>query len=193
MSAVSVYVQIRAEIAKRLRLSVPKAIQVVEHGGPITLEELKRVATRAPALVVACLGVPSITREGMQVTTDAAYAVFCVAAKSPSETQGDIALALVSLASLDIPGQRWNQAASGVPQQIAATNLYSSALDKVGLALWAIRWRQKVDLDRTALMAALEPFETFVGEYDVATAGITAPINDPDDTETTTDQTELPQ
>ena len=140
-------VSCRAAIAKRYRDSLKAAnVTVLEHGGALDLEELKRLATRTPALIVALLGVQSVKVEGGLAVADAAWGIFPIAINTIKEKR-DVAAAMLTETVLhDLPFQRWNAQSSGSPHEIAAANLYSSTLDKNGISLWAIRWRQSVDL-----------------------------------------------
>jgi len=140
-------ITVRAEIAKFFRASLPGA-SVLEHGGSIDLTELKRIATKTPALMVSCLGIPSQEMQGGTNACDVQFALFVVAANTGKAARDIAALAMVEAIMVDLPTTCF-VGANKVPRGIAATNLYSAALDKQGVSLWAIRWRQEVDLEKT--------------------------------------------
>lgn len=172
--------QVRAEIARYLNNAID-SVAVIEHGGPFTLEELKRVAARAPALVVTCLGVPALEVQGTVVVAHAVWAVFGVT-KNEQRRKRDVAgLLLAESVMVEVPHQTWNGSASKAPRDVTAANLYSSELDRQGVSLWAIRWRQQVDLQRNAI-TTLDDFETFFATYVIGDAD--APV--------TEDQVDLP-
>jgi len=142
------FVATRAAIAKFFRASLPGA-SVFEHGGAFDLAELKRVAAQTPALAVSCLGVPAEEVQGGTMACDVQFALFAIAANTSKAARDVAVLVMVESILTDLPTQKWGNAANKVPQGIAATNLYSSALDKQGVSLWAVRWRQEVDLEKT--------------------------------------------
>jgi hypothetical protein len=159
-------VDVRHEIARYFR-GLPKnnAVTVIEHGGPFNLEEIQRVAARAPALVVACLGIPSLEAQGSVVVAKAAWAVFCVAKDTRKEAKDIKGLLLAESVLVELPHQTtWNDTASKAPEAIAGANLYSSKLDDEGISLWACKWRQDVDLDRNTTLT-FDDFETFFATY----------------------------
>lgn len=178
--------QVRKAIATHLRGAV--GVTVVEHGGPLTLEEVKRIGAQAPALVVACLGVPSLELQGHVVVADAAWGVFALTADRSKERRDVGAMLLTGFVLAEVPKNRWDDdngepTACGAPRAVNGVNLFTTALDKHGVSLWGVRWRQTVELARKQ-QSALVPFERFFATYDVGQTPGTRP---------TTDNTELPQ
>ena len=57
-------------------------VLVIEHGGAVDEQEIRRVAVSAPALIVGCLGVPKVTLSGNMVQAEAAWAVFILTKNS---------------------------------------------------------------------------------------------------------------
>lgn len=170
-------VDVRKEIARYFR-GLPKnnAVAVIEHGGPFNLDEIKRVAVRAPALVVACLGVPSLEVNGSVAVAQAAWAVFCVAKDDRQNARDIKGLLLAESVLVELPYRStWNDTASKAPENIAGVNLYSSKLDAEGICLWACRWRQNVDLERNTTQT-FEDFDTFYATYVIGDAD--APITE---------------
>jgi hypothetical protein len=141
-------IDVRKEIAKHYAVALP-AVRVEEHGGRMDLEEIKRWATGAPALIVACLGVPSVSVEGGMTVAEASWAVCILTRNVPGEFKDVASMALVGAVLAGLPTQRWAGTASKMPKNIRADNAYSSTLDKLGVSLWLISWQQAVDLPET--------------------------------------------
>jgi phage gp37-like protein len=135
----------RTEIAKFYHTELT-GVHVFEHGGRFDLEELKRISTKTPALAVSLLGVPRMTVEGGVAVADASWALFPVTTDAQVTKRDASAIALVNVILSKLPSQRWASTADGPPQSIEATNLYSSTLDRTGINLWLVRWRQTVSL-----------------------------------------------
>lgn len=171
---------VRHEIAEFYRGQLNAT--VIEYEGTFDMEALKRVSVQAPAVVVTCTGIPKFTVEGPVVVGQATWAVITVATKRGRAAE---ALALMESVAAHLPFQRWNKTASKAPQGIAAANMHSGALEKMGVSMWAIRWSQAVDLDREAI-ANLGDFAKFYGDIDSADAIA-------DDTAPTQDHAEIPQ
>lgn len=139
-------ITVRAEIAKALRKSLV-GTDVLEHGGTFDLGELKRVATRMPAVVIVCLGVTDFERQAGAVIANSIFAAFVVAANTLKAQRDVAALALVEEIAVELPFQTWDHKAAKAPTGVVATNMYSAALDKEGVTIWAIRWNQQVQLE----------------------------------------------
>lgn len=175
-------VDVRNAIAKHYRTALA-GVQVHEHGGPLDLEELKRIGLRSPAAVVTCLGVPKLDVQGSVVVADVTFAVFCVASDGLKGKRDIGAMLLAEAVMVEAPNQRWSGTAARASRDVSAANLFSPKLDASDISLWAVRWRQQVDLERNA-QTKLDDFVTFYGTYD---------IGQTDDTAVTEDQTELDQ
>lgn len=159
-------------------------VHVSEHGGPFTMTELERVMKRTPALVVVCLGVSSVEAQGLTVTADASWGAFAITRDETVGKRDVAALLLIEAAAKLVPFQRWNNQASGAARALSIQNLYRSEVDAKGAALWAMRWRQNVDLE-TSAQTTLDTFETFFATHAITGSTATSP--------TTQDQVELEQ
>lgn len=178
----------RSAIAAVLTEKLP-TVHVSEHGGPFNLEELDRVAKKLPAAVVVCLNARG-GDYGSVLTLDAQWAVFCVVKNETGEglkNKRDVAgLLLAEAVASVVMRDRWNvdvldeegqlvpkPQASGVAKNLDINNLFSGAIDKRGVALLAVRWRQQVDLIGPEVVNTLDAFETFFGTYDVGETATT--------------------
>lgn len=121
-------------------------VMVQQQGGPFTLEEIERWTMQTPALVVACLGVPTLDVEGGMSVGNSIWGAYCMNRNMPKADRSISALDMVGTILSGLPQQRWGNAASKMATKIGATNLYSSALDAKTLSLWVVRWEQAIDL-----------------------------------------------
>jgi hypothetical protein len=160
--------EVRSNIVSVMREALP-AVNVAEHGGPINSAEIKRWATKSPAIRVACLGVPKVEL-GARILMDASWAAFCVESDRPgTANHRDMRVLLLAQSAIGVIGQhaqRWNLKATGVPDSITAVNLYAQDIDGMGVALWAVRWRQVVDIN-VVDVTSLDNFETFFAQYTI--------------------------
>ena len=168
---------VRAEIAKHFRGALA-FVEVHEHGGEFSIEDIKRYAlSKEPSVVIGCLGVPSIDVQGTVVVANAAFGAFCITSERNKETRSVSSMILFESVAVEIPFQTWNDSANKAPRNISGANLYSKALDSMGIAMWAARWDQQIDLQRNSA-GSLDDFNTMVNVYD---------IGQDDNTETTSD------
>lgn len=173
---------VRAEIARHYRGALDH-VHVYEHGGAFSLEDIKRYTQKSPAVVIGCLGIPSFEFQSTVTVANVSFGAFCIAQNNVRDNRDVAALLLMESVAVETIANRWDGSASQAPRNVSAANLYSQPLDKMGVAMWAVRWDQKVDLQRNAI-ATLDDFLTMYSTYDVG---------ETDDTETTSDVTELPQ
>ena len=173
---------VRSEIARFYREELD-TINVSEHGGAFSLDDIRRYAKKSPAAVVGCLGIPTFEIQGSVVTAKVVYAVFCIAHDEAANKRDAAALLLAESVAVETIQNTWFKSASSSPMNVVGTNLYSVPLDKLGVAMWAIRWEQRVDLQRNAI-ETLDDFLSMHSTYD---------IGETDGTDVNTDITELPQ
>jgi hypothetical protein len=121
-----------------------RAVQT--HGGKFNSDELKRLASKAPAALVALMGGP-ITREGgTQAVGKTALVVF-ILTRGDSETKRDADALVLSEAVVGLMVKNdWDYADAQAPMEMAMANLYSGVIDRIGMALWSVGWSQANDL-----------------------------------------------
>lgn len=166
---------VKAELATR----ITDANNVLEHAGALTMDELERIATRHPALIVACLGCPMVQRQGTVVLGDAVMAVFVVTSDTRDLLRDAKAMVIAEQVASVIGLNVFGGTGARAPTDIVLSNLYTKALDMKGLSLWAVRWRQYVEFERVGGAEAAD-LERVVAVYDVS------------DTQSASDQVELP-
>lgn len=122
-----------------------KACQV--HDGKFNQAELKRIATKTPALLVALLGVTKVTDPGTeQSDAELQLAAFVVTRSSPGLDRGPAARALMEALLIHVPRTRWGLTGVSSGRDVRAQNFYAGEIDRQGVALWAVSWRQPVRL-----------------------------------------------
>ena len=150
-------VHLRRAIVADLAARLP-AVSVQPLGGRLDEAELKRLAVKVPAVLVALMGV-----DGLESKGGAPHATFSLAAvvvcgtgkKGEPADEGALALAGAVLEALE--GNRFG-CDVGVPASVRAENLYSGELDAGHSALWAVTWNQAVDVSNNIQKPKLDDF-----------------------------------
>lgn len=138
-------------IATALAAVLPTGTTVLRAGGAFDAAEIRRHVTRAPAVIVTCLGAGDYARLPQGVwTLEAQLAAYILCRDTPPTLTREVqALGLVTAVLQSVARATWNDpAAFGVVpgDSLDATNLYSGDLDAAAVALWAVTWRQVLHL-----------------------------------------------
>ena len=170
--------QFRDEVEAARKAGLPAGTHVESHPGRLDETELRRIAARAPAAHVAVLGVLSAEKDNSgRVEVDASMAVF-LATKAAPGTARDAAMLVLSTAALIlIPDNLWGLEETQHPRDIRGQNLFTGTLEKQGVALWGITWRQQVTVDELD-DSLLDDLKTVHADWDV---GETAGTPEPED------------
>lgn len=179
----SVYA-VRVEIAQHFR-TLLKGVEIFEHAGSFSPEDLNRVSAKAPACVVACLGIPKLNIVGGEPVADVDYGIFVVTSNTIREKRDVAALNLAEKILRSLPFQHWDSKARSRPENISGSNMYSAALDKKGISMWSILWQQQVEILGTVDTDALLTVNTKIN----STAVSTPTVPDAEDTITLTGAT----
>ena len=138
-------------IATGVRESLPDLKTCTVHDGRFQAAELGRWSLRSPAVLIAWLGTPKTETPGVLWTDcDQQLAAFVVTRDRPGEPRGKAARAIAASLLLLIPRARWGFSSAadiGSAEQLQARNMFSGAVDKEGIALWAVTWRQALRLE----------------------------------------------
>lgn len=120
-------------------------IPVLAHGGTFTERELPMLLSQAPCVLIAARRLDGYSAAGLQRwSARVAWVAFCLAIDSEvgrAEVAMDCAYSLVRI----VPQQRWGlDTQCKIPDfaSIAADNLYSSHVNNLRVALWAVGWNQ---------------------------------------------------
>lgn len=157
---------IRQAIVDAIAAALP-GVHVESHGGRFdSVEEIKRHAGRGRAVLVAITGLKNLEAGGDGISADLVVAAFVVTGDRPNAPRDAAALALIQSVAALVPGNRWGlEDAEGAPQPPEADNLYAASLDKVGVALWGLAWKQRFSLGNGLDPAGLDIFATFDARY----------------------------
>ncbi|MGE4334531.1 MAG: hypothetical protein AB7E55_00965 [Pigmentiphaga sp.] len=135
-----------AAIVADLTRQLPELRECREHEGRFDLNEMKRLTVNSPAVLVSCLGFTRLggARTGT-VEIELAMAAFVACAGGKSRDRAKASAALSQAVVTRVHDQLWGFS-QGVrpPANIRGENLYSQEIDKAGVALWAITWRQSI-------------------------------------------------
>ena len=142
-------------IVADVRAQLPKLRSCEVHDGRWDAAEVRRWTIRAPAVLVAWLGTPRTEIPGERWTDcEQQLAAFVVTRDSVIRgaklTRGEAARSIVDWLLLYIPRARWGLARIGPATDLRAQNLYSGAVDKKGVAMWSVMWRQILRLETAA-------------------------------------------
>ncbi|MDH5185173.1 MAG: DUF1834 family protein [Gammaproteobacteria bacterium] len=160
--------ELRAAIVANIKAAFPTLKTCDGHAGRFDLTELKRISTRAPAVYVACLAIGSAEENG-DISAEISWAAYVITRDEPTVKRDESALAIVHALIAHIPGNRWElDDAETRPVAIRAQNLYSASIDKQGIAMWAITWRQQMNLGGAVNLAELNAFVTVHADHSLA-------------------------
>lgn len=126
--------------------STPLFQTVQTHGGNFNESEIKRIALKSPAALVAMLGGP-LEREGGTQAVGAVTIVVFIATRGDSVDKRDAdALALTELVSNLVVNNKWAYANTKAPERMKLTNHFHGDLDRLLVAMWSVSWTQRTDL-----------------------------------------------
>lgn len=161
-------VALRTSVIDYLTANMPQFKTVQAHGGKFNREELKRIAMKSPAALVSVLG-GGLQRESTQAVGEMALTVFIVTRDTSSTKRGEDVLTLAETVAGHVMDNAWDYAEATAPKNGRIDNLYTGKIDRDGVALWSVSWRQRADLaifDHTAL----PDFHTLYVDADLAPA-----------------------
>ena len=135
-------------IAGDLRTRLPALKTCEVHDGRWDAEEVKRWSVATQAVLVAWLGTAKAETPGVRWTDcEQQLAAFVVTRDVPGLGRGAAARALVDWLLLYVPRSHWGLSDIGEATGLRAANLYSRAIDKTGVAMWMVNWRQELRLE----------------------------------------------
>lgn len=139
------FTDLSSAVVTDLKGKFPALKACATHPGRFDLTEIKRVAIKAPAILVACLGVPKLDEAGTEEKDVELVMAAFVLTKDQKGLPRDVgALNIVEALLTHIPMRKWGMTGLGPASKIAAENLYSGEIDRTGVALWAVSFRHKI-------------------------------------------------
>ncbi len=122
-----------------------KLRQCKVHDGRFGLKELRRIATHAPAVLVAVIGVPAVADPGTnEIDCELQIVAYIITRDGARLLRGKAARIIAQTLLLKVRANRWGLTGVGAPERLRADNLYSGDIDRHGVAIWAVLWRQKI-------------------------------------------------
>ena len=120
-------------------------IDVAQHPGRFTEAELERLVLKKRAVRVAIEGLPEVSVTGPgRIQAQLTLSAFICCGDSLAAPRHQAALALVESLLHLIPHQRWGVPClrPALPASLRVDNLYNGEINRKGVALWAVAWRQ---------------------------------------------------
>lgn len=160
---------LRTGIVNNIDAITPDNVTCDSHGGRFDEKELRRVSAKAPAAFVAVLGFNDLKESGGAYEAIVSWGIFVVAKDTPKAPRDLVALSIVDVLARHVPENTWDMdTVLGKPVGVRADNLFAASIDKIGVAMWAITWRQHMQLGQSST-AAFDIFETFDAKFPVGT------------------------
>lgn len=130
------------------------------HGGDFKLDDLKKYAKNAPAVVVSLLHVSEDEDTRLDECT---FGLACVAKAVPPLDQHAAAIDLVATVLRALRGNFWSDISLelSAPTKVTAQNLFNASLEAVGgIGMWAVGFHQLVE--DLPLDAGAAPWSAFL-------------------------------
>lgn len=147
----------------------PSKVKVETHPGRFNLAELKRYAAKAPCYLVAILA--GVDDDLSELTADLDVTAYILTRYTKGLDQGDAALQMVSMLAQQLKDSKIGGPDANSPSAIKFSNLYNGDLDDVGVALWAVTWKQTLSMDHIT-PAGLGSFQKLYADIDIAGDGL---------------------
>ena len=153
---------LRANIAAHLRDRLPSVVTVMELSNTADAAALNRLSMASPAVGVEIVGTDGLTVKGGSPYVNASVGVSVVCtptldADGTGKDATEAALALVTLVMAHLADQTFGLDA-GRPDSVRSTNLTDGEIDTDGTALWAITWKQSLDVSNVITRPDLDDF-----------------------------------
>jgi hypothetical protein len=157
---------LRAAVVAGLKDSLPtlagKTVKVEPHAGRFDAAELKRISAQAPAVFVAVLGLADLSEICGEVSATCQVLAIVVCKDAPGLSRDLAALGMMEALAKIVPGNDWNGAAEKAPEDLRCDNLFSATLDKSGVAMWGVAWRQRAIVATTGVSGSEEGLDWFL-------------------------------
>lgn len=148
----------RKAIVHSLQSIFPQSINIDAFAGQLTQAELARIATAPPALRVAVLGIDGTESKASAPHATLSMAIFVITSTGRNgEPAEAAALKLVGHVLAHTVGNRWGMDASA-PTNVRAENCHSGEMSAGNTALWAITFKQSVDISSLLILPELDDF-----------------------------------
>lgn len=151
------------------------ALKVCETiGGNVDLAEVQRRSRQLPAAFVFCIGTEDATLAQDKVKTTGLFAAVLVVKSEPSAppvtmTRDAVVARLAGriIYAVTTAGDWGDGEVIGPPSAVDSRNRYSTAADKAGAAIWAVSWRQQLELAADPAPAELDDLEKILATWEL--------------------------
>lgn len=148
----------RKALVDSLQSIFPQSINIDAFAGQLTQAELTRIAVASPALRVVVLGIDGTESKGSAPHAALSMAIFIITSTGrKGQSAESAALKLVGHVLAHTVGNRWNMDASA-PTNVRAENCHSGEMNAGNTALWAITFKQSVDISSCLIQDELDDF-----------------------------------
>lgn len=144
-----------------------QGVSIYTHGGTFSQQELERYSKASPAVVLALLAFTVDLTEGY-LKADAQWGIVCIAEDKPGHDRAKDRR-VVEIASLVSTAILTNWAGLNVefkPQTVENTNLFGTALDRIGCAMWGLEFSSSFEITDPTQDAGV-PLNTLGVTWDV--------------------------
>lgn len=144
----SALVTLRSAIVADLEASIEDANTVQAYGGRLNLSEIKRITMRPPAVLVAMVNGSSSTQEAADpIRLDMLITAFVIAEDERGRDRDVVGLSIAEQVMTRVAAWQWRGTAqAGAPSEAKLESVYSGEIDRNGLALLAVTWKQGVPI-----------------------------------------------
>lgn len=181
---------LRDDIKAHVRASFPvDVVRTVDfHDGDFGVSEVDRYSKVAPAVILVANGGKSETLGGgAAVYENHEFHAFLLAKRHDGDARTTLALVMYEHMLKLLHGKRWpTSEVVRRPTDVDGRNVYSAEIDKRALALWAVMWKQRIEIPINDSDGPLDEFRRFWAEYSSL-----EPTDDPADIAATRQMVEL--
>ena len=155
-------IELRTAIINSIKTEFPDAY-VERHPGRFSLGELKRIATKLPAIRVAVLSAPTVSASNTgENEVSVRLAAFVITGDRKQVPKDVSAITIVEGLLTLIPYNNWTQCGVTAAKNVKADNLFSGGVDVSGVAMWAVTWDHEIRVGADAWGGGVMPSELYL-------------------------------
>jgi len=142
------------------------SVSVLPYAGRFSIEELKRIGTKAPCIFISTVALANVGNDSMGDHAEIAFAAIIVTKDTPKITRDASSMALANVLAVHLTENLWGMDESRrYPEKISGRNLYATKIDKEGIAMWGFTWSQWMTIGGIADTTDLASFITYHAEH----------------------------
>ena len=157
--------ELRQAVIDTITTNLPDLKAVEAHPGRFNLQELKRIATKLPAVRVALMGMPATVHlDTGEKEVKVRLAAFIITGDKRQLQKDEAALAIVESLLVLVLGQRWGITGTTAAKNVKADNLFSGNVERQGVAMWAVTWEQTIRTGEDVWGGGILPSRIYVND-----------------------------